>query len=306
MDWQPPAGLRLLRYRRLAYALSASLLLASLAGLALRGLNLGLDFTGGGVLEWTFAEPVDLGQVRGVLSGAGVQDAVAVHFGSANEISVRVRQVPSAQKIAALTARFGQLGSGPAELVRQDLVGPSVGAELRDQGGLALMLALGVILLYVAFRFQSKFGVAAVVALAHDVALVVGVFALLQWEFDLTVLGALLAVIGYSLNDTIVVADRIREYLRLYPKRDPEECMDDALRMTLQRTLITSGTTLMVLLSLLAMGGPNLRGFSAALTIGVVVGTYSSVYVVAAMLLALDVSPADVALPEKEGEDLAP
>ena len=297
-----PPNFSLTRYRRWTSPISLVVVVASLISLTFTGLNLGLDFTGGAVVELRYEQPADIEELRDELQSKGIEAAEVVFFGDADSVLIRLPRLPEADALAAVQ-RASQIAGNPFEVVRQDSIGPSVGEELREQGGLSLLLALGVILVYVAFRFQSKFGLAAIVALAHDVTIILGAFSLFRWEFDLSVLAALLAVIGYSLNDTIVVADRVRENLRAHALGGSvEEVVDTALKSTLSRTLVTSMTTLLVLLSLLIFGGPSLRGFSIALTIGVIVGTYSSIYVSVAALLAMNIKPKDVALPEKEGD----
>ncbi|MEE2871083.1 MAG: protein translocase subunit SecF, partial [Pseudomonadota bacterium] len=259
--------------------LSVLLVIASVVLLVTRGLNLGLDFTGGTTVVVKSPVDVELSQVRADLTAAGYGDAVAQHYGSPKEVNIRVapKEGADADEVghnvyAALKAHNGEL-----ELLKVEFVGPQVGDELRDESGTAMLLALGLMMLYVWFRFSNKFGVATVVALFHDVIIVLGIFSLVQWPFDLTVLAAVLALIGYSLNDSIVVADRIREDFRNSRKSDPEQIINDAVNATFSRTINTSLTTLLVLVALFFFGGEVMRSFSEALLVGIAVGTYSSI-----------------------------
>lgn len=289
--------------RTIAIGLSLALLLVSVIALFWRGLNFGLDFTGGTLVEVAIQPPMHPDMVRDVLEAAGFQDALVQSFGEAGSISVRL-PVRSGRDAAVLGDRvLATLKSGGPEVVlrRAEFVGPTVGEELREQGGAALISALALVMLYIMFRFLFKFAVGAVVALAHDVVITLGAFSLFRWDFDLPVLAALLAVIGYSLNDTIVVSDRIRENFRRVRLGQPTEVINLSLNQTLGRTLITSMTTLLVLFSLLIFGGELIRGFALALAIGVVVGTYSSIYVAASSLLMMNIKREDLLLPEKEG-----
>jgi preprotein translocase subunit SecF len=277
------------------------LVLASLALLFINGLNFGLDFTGGSLVELEFGSEPNLQAVREVLMAAGFPDAVVQAFGAPTDVVVRLAQDNAPKAGDDVFAALEQAGYS-LELLRSEFVGSAVGEELREQGGLGLLLALGIVMLYVAFRFQFKFSVGAVVALIHDVLIVLGVFALFGLDFDLTVLAAVLAVIGYSLNDSIVVADRIRENFRIMRVDDPLKVMNTSINQTLSRTLATSATTLIVLLALLFLGGEMIHNFALALTIGVAVGTYSSIYVATNTLLALNISRDDLMVPEKEEE----
>ncbi|WP_347332287.1 protein translocase subunit SecF [Marinimicrobium locisalis] len=369
-------------WRKTAATISIVLLIGSIVALAVRGLEFGLDFTGGSQIELGFDQPADLGTIRDVLSDEGLENPVAVFFGSDSEVLIRtqdalsdgaldqlnedvaalssgatlteVRQAPSDQVrfsevlvfsgVEAQTLRdadlfdadyFGQTRissdgdqvtvavenaldnvysrylisaleeatGATIELRRSEFVGPQVGAELRDQGGLGMLFALAVVMIYVAIRFQYKFSIGAVAALIHDVIIVLGFFALLGIDFDLTVLAAVLAVIGYSLNDTIVVFDRIRENFRKMRRGTTNEVINTSLTQTLERTLLTSLTTLLVLLVLFFFGGELINGFATALIVGVVVGTYSSVYVSANTLAVMHLTKEDLMPPQKEGED---
>jgi preprotein translocase subunit SecF len=289
--------------RKAAAVLSLLVVLGSVVSLALQGLNFGLDFTGGTLIEVGFREAVPLDQVRKDLASNNYPNAVVVNFGSERDVLIRLgagyTDTVGEEVIAALRG-----GDRQVELRRVEFVGPQVGGELRDQGGLALLTALFFVLIYIAMRFQLKFGAGAVVALIHDVILTLGAFSLLQWDFDLTVLAALLAVIGYSLNDTIVVFDRVRENFRKIRKTIPVKIINISLTQTLSRTLVTSGTTLMVLLALLIFGGEQMAGFAQALILGVFVGTYSSIYVATNMLMLLKVSREDLMLPVREGAEV--
>ena len=284
-----------MRWRRHFLLLSGILLLVSVGSLASRGLAFGLDFTGGLSVELYFASPPNLGQVRSALEEGGFSGAQVSYFGADELVLVRLPPLDdlSADAPQLVLQALQGLEAG-AEIRRSESVGPRIGDELREQGGLAVLVALFGILMYIAFRFQSKFAVAAVAALAHDVLLVLGLFSLLGLDFDLAVLAAVFALIGYSLNDTIVVSDRIRENFSKLRAREPTRIINISLTMTLARTLVTSLTTLLVVLCLLFLGGGALRGFSLALALGVVVGTYSSIYILASVLLALRLKPADM------------
>ena len=290
-----------MRFRIMAGIFSLSLLVISVASLGLRGLNFGLDFSGGTLIEVSYEEVADLSKVRDLMTNNGFDDFQVVNFGSNSEVLIKVADKDGNSQLGDVIFNFLQEADSKTELKRIEFVGPQIGSELRDQGGLGMLVALGMILLYVAFRFQYKFALGAVTALAHDVLIILGLFSIFAWDFDLTVLAALLAVIGYSLNDTIVVSDRIRENFRGERGFEPEEIVNRSLNQTLSRTLITSFTTLLVLFALFFFGGEMIRGFSQALIIGVLVGTYSSIYVVANMLLMLSITQDDMAIPEPEG-----
>lgn len=290
--------------RRIAAFISIGLMLASIGVLAFKGLNFGLDFTGGTLIEVIYDEPVLLQQVREDLSAAGYESAIVVNFGSDTDVLVRMPDGMSPTLGDEVLAVLLAGTEGEIELRRIEFVGPQVGEELREQGGLAVLLALLVVLIYVAMRFQVKFSIGAVAALAHDVLITLGVFALVGWDFDLTVLAAILAVIGYSLNDSIVVADRIRENLRKLRKHEADEVINISLTETLDRTLVTSGTTLLVLLTLAFVGGEMIHSFALALLIGIGVGTYSSIYIVASLLLTMNISQDDLIVVEKEGAEI--
>ena len=297
-----------MKLRNVAMIFSAILLIISIAALVTRGLNLGLDFTGGTLLEVSYQQPANIEKIRGQLDESGFLGSTVQHFGSETDVLIRMaeayRDTLGAEVLEAL--RVGSVEEGKAfndvELRRSEFVGSQVGEELRDQGGLALLMALFVVMLYVSFRFQFKFSVGAVFALFHDVVIILGFFALFQWDFDLTVFGALLAVIGYSLNDTIVVADRIRENFRMIRKGDTIEIINISLNQTLGRTIMTSVTTALVLLALMFWGGELIHNFALGLFIGVIVGTYSSIYVAANILLLMNISREDLIPAELEEE----
>jgi preprotein translocase subunit SecF len=291
--------------RRLAAGLSILFVVLSLIDIFVEGLDLGLDFTGGTLVEVEFAEPTDPESVRQLLERAGFENGLVQNFGTERDLLIRMPPQSSTEQ-----ARMGdQILSTlrdeypDVEMRQSNFVGPAVGEELTEDAGLALIAALAVVMVYILFRFTKQFAVGAVAALAHDVIVVLGCFALFDWTFDLSVLAAVLAVIGYSLNDTIVVSDRIRENFRTVRKGTSLEIINRSLNQTLGRTLVTSFTTLLVLLALLFAGGEMIRGFALALTIGIVVGTYSSIYVAASVLVAMNITREDLIIPEKEGVD---
>jgi preprotein translocase subunit SecF len=292
-----------MNYRSYATIGSLVLLLISVGSLSFKGLNLGLDFSGGTLIEVSYEEAADLVDIRDLMTNNGFDDFQVVNFGSNSDVLIKVADKNGNSQLGDVIYKFLLEADPATELKRIEFVGPQIGSELRDQGGLGMLVALGMILLYVAFRFQYKFALGAVAALAHDVVIILGLFSVFSWDFDLTVLAALLAVIGYSLNDTIVVSDRIRENFRGERGYDPDEIVNHSINQTLSRTLITSLTTLLVLLALFFFGGDMIRGFSQALIIGVLVGTYSSIYVVANMLLGLSITQDDLAIPEPEGAE---
>jgi len=286
--------------RKIALALSVTLMVVAAASLAINKLQFGLDFTGGTLIEVGYEQAPDLVTVRSQLQTAGFDDAVVQNFGSERDVLVRLGQAFN-DKVGENVLAVLQAGSASdVELRRSEYVGAQVGEELTEQGGLGMLVALAIVMLYVAFRFQLKFSVGAVVALIHDVLIVLGIFSLLKLDFDLTVLAAILAVIGYSLNDTIVVSDRIRENFRKLRKGTSEEIINESLSQTLGRTLVTSITTILVLTALLIFGGELIYGFALALLIGVVVGTYSSIYVASNVLLLLGICKEDLIIPPKE------
>ncbi|MCJ8320395.1 MAG: protein translocase subunit SecF [Colwellia sp.] len=295
-------------YRKIAMIFSAILMIASVFSLATNKLNFGLDFTGGTLIEVGFEEAADLTKLRSILDTNGYSDAVVQLYGSSRDVVIRLalREDVKMEMLGNEVLEILETGtSQKIDMRRIEFVGASVGDELAEQGGLAMLTALICILFYVAFRFEWRFAVGSVVALFHDVLLTLGLFSILGLEFDLTVLAAILAVIGYSLNDTIVVSDRIRENFRKIREGAPEEIINISLTQTLSRTFITSITTLLVLAALFFRGGELIHGFATALLFGVFVGTYSSIYVASLVALALGISKEDL-MPEvieREGED---
>ncbi len=295
-----------MRWRKPFYVIALVFCLASIASLVVKGLNFSLDFTGGAQVELSYSEPVDLAAVRQTLQAAGLGDAIVQNFGSTSDVMIR------------LASDDPNVGSRIAQLIRADnaaqevtvkrveFIGPQVGEELRDQGGIGLLLALGGILLYVAMRFQLKFSTAAVVALLHDAIFTLGILSFFNIPFDLTVLAALLAGVGYSLNDTIVVFDRVRENMRLMRNSDLAEVINVSTTQTLARTLATSASTIVVLLSLLLVGGESLYGFALTLIVGVIIGTYSSIYVANGLLMTQNLTREDLIPKQLEEVDDRP
>lgn len=295
--------IKFMNHRKIAAIISIVLVVASIGSLVVNKLNFGLDFTGGTSVELRYEETADLSAIRSLLKEGGYSSAVVTNFGTDKDVAIRIQA--NDPKLGDIIVKLLKNDTdGQVELKRVSFVGSQVGEELRDDGGLGMLFALIVVMAYVAIRFQIKFSVGAVVALAHDVMIVLGIFSILKLDFDLTVLAAILAVIGYSLNDTIVVADRIRENFRKLRKITPIEIIDISLTETLGRTIITSLTTLLVLFALFFVGGEIIHNFAIALIIGVLVGTYSSMYVAANILLAMNISSEDLMQVEKEGADL--
>jgi preprotein translocase subunit SecF len=296
-----------LRHRKAAAALSGVLLLVAIVSLAFQQLEFGIDFTGGTLVEVGYATATPVESVRAPLAAAGFGDAQVQHFGTARDVLIRIPPHEDLTRAELSDQAFRVLESASDEEVtlrRVEFVGPQVGEELTEQGGLAMLIALGAILLYVSVRFEYRFALGAVAALVHDVIVVLGFFSVTRMEFDLTVLAAVLAVIGYSLNDTIVVFDRVRENFRKMRKGTPLEVMNRSLNQTLARTLMTSLTTLLVVLALFFLGGELIHGFAAALLVGVIIGTYSTIFVGAPIALALGVSKADLMPVKKEGAEV--
>lgn len=297
-----------MHFRNYAMAFSVLLMLAAVTSLVTNKLNFGLDFTGGTLIEVGFEQAADLTQIRQIMDSNGFDDAVVQLYGSSKDVVIRLaqREDVKAEMLGNQIIDMLKAGTGQEMVMRRiEFVGASVGDELTEQGGLAMLTALICILVYVAFRFEWRFALGSVFALFHDVLLTLGLFSFLQLEFDLTVLAAILAVIGYSLNDTIVVSDRIRENFRKIREGGPAEIINISLTQTLSRTFITSITTLLVLIALFYQGGALIHGFATALLFGVFVGTYSSIYVASAVALALGISKEDL-IPEvieKEGAD---
>jgi len=295
--------------RKPAIILSATLILISIVSLASLKLNVGIDFTGGSVIEVGYQQAVELQPIRNALETSGFGDAIVQHFGSAKEVLIRL--VPKVdQDKAELSSQIigvlNEISESRIDVRRVDFVGPQVGEELTEDGGLAVLYALIAILIYVSVRFEYRFSLGAVAALIHDVLITLGVFSLLQLDFNLSVIAAILAVIGYSLNDTIVVFDRVRENFRKIRKKTSVEITNISINQTISRTLMTSMTTLFVLLSLFFLGGEVIHSFALALIIGVLIGTYSSIYVATTSALALGITRSDLLIPEKEADDPKP
>ncbi|EIC20235.1 protein translocase subunit SecF [Thiorhodovibrio frisius] len=293
---------------RIAVIASSVLMVVFLLSILVRGFNFGLDFTGGTVIEVGYEQPAELAAVTQALVDEGFSDAVVQYFGSRHDVLIRLAprddEESSAEFSDQVFRTLSAQSEGAVELRRVEFVGPQVGEELREQGGLAVLFSLIGILVYVALRFEWRFAAGAVVAIIHDVIFTIGIFSVFAIPFDLTVLAAVLAVIGYSLNDTIVIFDRIRENFRKMRKGTVVEITNRSINQTLSRTIVTSGTTLLVLLALYFLGGPAISGFSLALIIGVVAGTYSTIYVASAMVIWLGVSRTDLMPVVKEGEVL--
>ncbi|HID49840.1 MAG TPA: protein translocase subunit SecF [Chromatiales bacterium] len=302
--YQHPA---LVGKRKLAVIFSLTLMVVSIGALVTRGLNFGLDFTGGTLIEVAYEQPADLQKVRAALAKGGFRDAVVQHFGTSKDVLVRLppqtgKASESLGDVVLKVLRESAEGEA-VQMRRQEFVGPQVGEELRDDGGLAMLIALALILIYVMIRFEYRLALGAVAALIHDVIITLGMFAVFQWEFDLTVLAAVLAVIGYSLNDTIVVFDRIRENFRRLRKETPVNVINVSLNQTMSRTIMTSMTTMLVVLAMFFLGGEMIHYFSLALTVGIVVGTYSSIYVASTAALALKIDRASLMPVQKEGAE---
>ncbi|NNL57540.1 MAG: protein translocase subunit SecF [Pseudomonadales bacterium] len=293
-----------MRIRKITQTLSIVLLLASIVSLATRGLNFGLDFTGGTLVEVIYEPPVALADVRETLAKNGFAGSQVVNFGSEKDVLVRLPQDNTSDLGDRVLQALRDASSSDVTLQRIEYVGPQVGEELREQGGLGLLIAIIGVMIYVTVQFQFKFSLGAVAALIHDVILTLGLFSVLGLDFDLTVLAALLAVIGYSLNDTIVVADRIRENFRLLRRAEPIDVINTSLNQTLGRTIMTSATTLLVLLSLFIFGGDIIHGFATALIFGVIVGTYSSIFIAAGLMVTLKVTKEDLIVPVPENADV--
>ena len=296
-------NINFMRFRKIAITISLIMFVGSIGSIFMKGLSLGLDFSGGTLVEIQYEDSVDLQEIRGVLSENGYEDFQVVNFGSSLDVLIKIADQPGNSSLGDQIFALLSSNSFEGELKRIEFVGPQIGSELRDQGGLGMLVALGMILLYVAFRFQYKFALGAVAALGHDVVIILGLFSIFAWDFDLSVLAALLAVIGYSLNDSIVVSDRIRENFRSERALDSEDLINLSLNQTLSRTVITSLTTLLVLFALFFFGGDAVRGFSLGLIIGVLIGTYSSLYIVTTILISLNLSQEDMAIPDVEGAE---
>lgn len=291
--------------RHIALLFSLVLVVASISSIVVKGLNFGLDFTGGTLIEVAYPQSADLLKIRSQLKNAGFGDAVVQNFGSSKDVLVRLapREATSSQSLGDKILSVLKEDNAEVKMRRQEFVGPQVGDELRDDGGLAMLIALGFILVYVMARFEYRFALGSIAALIHDVIITVGIFSFFQLDFDLTVLAAVLAVIGYSLNDTIVVFDRIRENFRLLRKEAPIKIINTSLNQTLSRTIMTSFTTLLVVFAMFFLGGELIHSFSIALLIGILVGTYSSIYVASSMVISLNITAESMTPVKKEGED---
>lgn len=301
-------NLDFLKFKNIAVVFSAILIIGSIASLVTKGLNFGLDFTGGTLVQVQYQDDADPNNIRKTLTDAGYEKIMVQNFGTAKDIMIRLAPIEGkkASEIGSeVLAKLREESSTKVEMRKIDFVSASVGEELTEQGGLAILVALIGILIYVSLRFEWKFALGSVAALAHDVIITVGFFSIIQKEFDLTVLAAVLAVIGYSLNDTIVVFDRIRENFLKLRKQDSSGVVNTSLNQTLSRTIMTSITTMLVLLALYFLGGATINGFATALIAGVLIGTYSSIYVASNVALALGITKEDLMPPEveKEGAD---
>ncbi len=295
-------NIQFMKFRRLALILSFALIVISIISLLFKNLELGLDFTGGVLVEILLEENLeDLEQMRGLLDENNIDNFVMNFSGSQNEVSIKIPGGADSSNAKSLKTVLET--NFEFDLRKEEFIGPQIGEELRDQGGLGLLLALLIMTVYIMFRFQYKFAVGAIFALVHDVLIVIGMFSLFSIDFDLTVLAAVLAVIGYSLNDTIVVSDRIRENFRKKRRSEIIALIDRSLNQMLGRTLITSLTTLLVLFALLIFGGDAIQNFSIALIIGVIAGTYSSIYIVCNTLISLNITADDLAIKKSEGFD---
>ena len=295
-------NIEFMRFRKVASALSIILLIISIGSLAIKNLELGLDFTGGILLEIKLDQDIEnLEEVRNLLAEEGIENFILNFSGSQDDLSIKIPGGEDSSNNESLKKILKDNFS--YDLRKEEFIGPQVGEELRDQGGLGLLIALLIMTIYIMFRFQYKFAVGAILALAHDVLIVLGFFSLLSIDFDLTVLAAVLAVIGYSLNDTIVVSDRIRENFRKKRRSEATQLIDRSLNQMLGRTLITSLTTLLVLFALLIFGGDAIQNFSLALIIGVLAGTYSSIYIVCNVLISMNIIADDLAVKKVESYD---
>lgn len=288
---------------KLGVIFSSLLIIASIGSFIVNGLNFGIDFTGGTLVELGYEQAVELDSVRTAFGDSEYNDAIVQYFGSADDVLIRIapREGMNSSEISNDLIRLLQGAGQTVDMRRVEFVGPQVGEDLTEDGGLAMIYALFGILIYVALRFQMRFALGAIAALVHDVIITFGFFSVTQMDFDLTVVAAILAVIGYSLNDTIVVFDRIRENFRRMRKITPAEVLNISINQTLSRTLMTSGTTLMVLAALFIFGGEIIHAFSTALIVGIVIGTYSSIFIASPVTLALGVTKQDLMPVEKEG-----
>lgn len=295
--------IKFMSFRKPAGIASIILVIVSIISLGVQGLNLGLDFSGGTLIELEYDQTASVEGVRQFMADEGYPSAVVQNFGSDSDLLIRVQGTIDQPMAEQLSGSLEEQSGASIDIKRVEFVGPQVGEELREDGGLGLLAALLVVMLYVAFRFQYKFSIGAVAALFHDILITLGIFSVFRWEFDLTVLAALLAIIGYSLNDTIVVFDRIRENFRSLRGVDAEETVDISLNQTLSRTLITSLTTLIVLIVLFLFGGEMINKFSLGLIIGVVIGTYSSIFVASNIVLTMNLASTDLMPPKDDNPE---
>ncbi len=295
-----------MRVQKAAVSLSIFLIVISIGSLIYKGLNLGLDFTGGALIEVTYPDSVEPENIRNLLTNAGFKDAMVQHFGTSKDIIIRLAPQEGAERDKIIENVMSILQADNANVVKKrgDNLGAQIGEELKEDGGLAMLYALIGILIYVALRFELRFSGGAILALIHDVVITLGFFSITEIEFDLTVLAAILAIIGYSLNDTIVVFDRIRENFRKYLKKEAEEVVNISINDTLSRTLVTSLTTLIVLIALFIFGGQIIHNFSLAMIVGVIIGTYSSIYIASSSLLMMGVTKEALLPPEKDDNEL--
>ncbi len=291
--------------RHIALTLSMLLMVIALGSLFFQGLVFGIDFTGGTLVEVGYEQPTELESIRSALHDNGFPDAIVQHFGTTHDVLIRlgIHEESKDDPLSSQILRLLKQNNETVDMRRVEYVGPQIGSELIEKGGLAVLYTLFGILIYVAFRFEYRFALGAIAALIHDTLIVVGIFSLFRLEFDLTVLAAVLAVIGYSLNDTIVVFDRIRENFVKLRKQASVNVMNTSINQMLGRTVMTSVTTALVLIVLFIVGGELIHGFSTALLLGVIVGTYSSIYIASASALALGVSKTDLMPVQKEGAE---
>lgn len=308
MKNRPPMNIDYMAALKPMAALSIALMIASIILIATRGLSLGMDFTGGTTVIVESQHAIDIDAVRETVASAGFDEAVVQHYGSSNDVSIRVppQSHLDTNKIGKMVFDGLRQHNDELKLLQVNFIGPQVGDELRDQSGLAVLVSAILMAIYVWFRFTNKFGIATVFALIHDVVLIIGLFSLMRWQFDLTVLAGVLALIGYSLNDTVVIADRIRENFKFSRETNVRTLINQSINETMSRTIITSLTTILTLTALLALGGEVVRGFSLALLIGIVIATYSSIYMMPLCLFVLKISKDDFMVTTKQEIDEQP
>ena len=307
MQWRTP-NFNFVKWRRVAMVGSTVANVIAIAAI-LYGMNYGVDFTGGVVVEATYSAPANLDAIRTGLEASGFQSVQVQNFGSTSDVMIRLPPIKEGSTVAAAQDQIVTVlrATGPdVQVKRLEAIGPQVGEDLAQQGVLAMVFALAMVFIYVMVRFRWKLALGAIVATLHDVLITAGAFAVFRWQFDLTVLGSILAVLGYSLNDTIVIYDRIRDNFRLMRRETPEAIVNASVNQTLSRTIITGGTTMLTVVALFLFGGDALWGFALALIIGIAVGTYSSVYVASSMALVLNISPQDFVETKTERVDELP